>query len=38
MEDIETNNQYHVIVSNNVIVYRFINKRFNILNSLLALT
>ena len=38
MEDIETNNQYHIIASNNGIVYRFINKRFNILNSLLVLT
>ena len=38
MEDIETNNQYHIIASNNGIVYRFIKKRFNILYSLSALT
>lgn len=38
MEDIETNNQYHKIHSNNDIYYRFIKKRFNILYSLLALT
>lgn len=37
MKDIETNNQYHKILSN-YIVYRFIKKRFNILYSLLALT
>ena len=37
MEDIETNNQYHKILSNNGIVYRFTNIRFNILCSLSAL-
>ena len=36
MEDIETNNQYHKILSNGI-VYRFIKKRFNILYSLSAL-
>ncbi len=37
MEDIETNNQYHIIASNNGIVYRFTNIRFNILFSLSTL-
>lgn len=36
MEDIETNNQYHKILSNGI-VYRFTNIRFNILCSLSAL-